>query len=135
QVRDSRCVTRRRRNRSADPAQIRSAHAGDSKNFPRSFFIARRRNYNAATGSPVALLCCMRRTGIDLSDSLRGVYVLIVDDDPTGRTLLTAVLRYCAAYVHAVPSLGEAMTAMLHMVPDALIVDAMMSEDEAFAFM
>src|SRR2546425_2087519 len=77
----------------------------------------------------------MRRTGIDLSDSLRGVYVLIVDDDSTGRTLLTAVLRYCAAYVHAVPSLGEAMTAMLHMVPDALVVDATMTEDEAFAFM
>ena len=77
---------------------------------------------------------CMRRTGIDLSDSLRGVYVLIVNADATGRTLQAAVLRYCAAYVHAVSSLGDALTAMTHMVPDAIIVDAAMAEQDAFAF-
>jgi CheY-like chemotaxis protein len=42
-------------------------------------------------------------------DSLRGVHILVVDDDPDSRELLTAILNYCGALVTTVASAGEAL--------------------------
>jgi CheY-like chemotaxis protein len=77
----------------------------------------------------------MLRPDADHRDALRGVYVLVIDSDGESRGLVVAVLRYCAAYVHAVSSFAEGMTAMTHLVPDVLLVDTAADEDAGFAFM
>jgi CheY-like chemotaxis protein len=57
------------------------------------------------------------------TDSLRGVYVLVLDADPDRRALLARVLEYCGAYVQATHSADTALAIMRQMLPDALIAD------------
>ena len=56
-------------------------------------------------------------------DSLRGVYVLIVDGDRERRALLARVLEYCGAYVQTAGSADRALATMRQMLPDVLIAD------------
>lgn len=56
-------------------------------------------------------------------DSLRGVYVLIVDADPDRRRLLARVLEYCGAYVQTAAASDEALRWLRQMLPDVMITD------------
>src|SRR5687768_18557256 len=65
----------------------------------------------------------MERVWMSAVDSLRGVYVLIVDADPHRRLLLARVLEYCGAYVQTAPAADKALMILRQMLPDVLIVD------------
>ena len=66
---------------------------------------------------------CMDNAGVLAIDSLRGVYVLIVDADRQRRTLLARVLEYCGAYVHTAGAADTALMSLRQMLPDVLIAD------------
>lgn len=67
-------------------------------------------------------------------DSLRGVWILVVDPDPSGRRALGDVLGYCGALVTPVASHGEALRIMRQVKPDVLVVDLALPGEEEFAF-
>jgi CheY-like chemotaxis protein len=61
-------------------------------------------------------------------DSLRGVWILVVDADPRGRQTLVEILSYCGALVTPIASVDEALGVMRQVKPDVLIV---VSKDNA----
>jgi len=65
-------------------------------------------------------------------DALRGVHVLVVDDEADCRDLLTAILGYCGALVTAVGSAREALGVMALIKPDVLLADLVLEEDDGF---
>jgi CheY-like chemotaxis protein len=58
----------------------------------------------------------------DAGHTLRGVYVLLVDDDLRHRDLLRDILRYCGAWVREVGSAEEALAVLRETMPTALVV-------------
>jgi CheY-like chemotaxis protein len=75
----------------------------------------------------------MARGGFFAVDSLRGVHVLVVDDEPECRDLLTAILEYGGALVTAVGSVREALGLMALIKPDLLLADLVMEDEDGFA--
>lgn len=68
----------------------------------------------------------MGRTDPLPRDSLVGVHVLVVDDDPDARQVVRAVLQYCGALVTTAGSAADALTILGRVVPDVAIVDIML---------
>src|SRR4030095_11330114 len=62
-------------------------------------------------------------------DSLRGVLVLVVDDDPRGRRTLAEILTYCGALVTPSASVEDAFRVMRRIKPDLLVVA--LTDDES----
>jgi CheY-like chemotaxis protein len=54
--------------------------------------------------------------------NLRGVYILLVDDDPRHSGLIREILRYCGAWVREVASADEALAVLREATPTALVV-------------
>jgi CheY-like chemotaxis protein len=65
-------------------------------------------------------------------DSLRGVWILVVDGNPRGRATLMEILSYCGALVTPIGSAEDALSVMRQVKPDVLIVALL--DDEDFAF-
>ncbi|MBI2217532.1 MAG: response regulator [Candidatus Rokubacteria bacterium] len=59
-------------------------------------------------------------------DSLVGVHVLVVDDDPDARQVIRSVLQYCGALVTTAVSANEALGILSRVVPDVVVVDIVM---------
>jgi CheY-like chemotaxis protein len=74
----------------------------------------------------------MTRSGFFSVDSLRGVWVLVVDPDPHGRQTLVEILSYCGALVTPLASPAEALNMMRQVKPDVLVVTLAPSGDLAF---
>ena len=74
----------------------------------------------------------MPRGGFFSVDSLRGVWVLIVDSNPRGRETLGEILSYCGALVTLMASDDDALSVMRQVKPDVLIVAP--PDDDDFAF-
>ena len=55
-------------------------------------------------------------------DSLRGMWVLVVDADPRGRQALVDILTYCGALVTPLASGSEALDVMRQVKPDVLVI-------------
>ncbi|GAX43144.1 two-component hybrid sensor and regulator [Tolypothrix sp. NIES-4075] len=70
---------------------------------------------------------------LPLSPSLRGVRVLVVDDEVDIRDFITTVLEQCAAEVQAVASVQEALEIITHSQPDVLISDIGMPEEDGYS--
>ncbi|HJU55947.1 MAG TPA: response regulator, partial [Pyrinomonadaceae bacterium] len=68
----------------------------------------------------------------DSVDRLDGVRVLVVDDEPDTRELLKAGLEQCGAEVLAAGSAAEALEAMRTAVPDLLISDIGMPDEDGY---
>ncbi len=66
------------------------------------------------------------------TDTLKGIHVLLVDDDDDARALLQTVLRYCGALVTAVASALEAMETMQRVRPDVLLSDIAMPLQDGY---
>ena len=64
----------------------------------------------------------MARGGFFAVDSLTSMHVLVVDDDPSFRDMLVALLRYCGALVTAVTTPEQAWLAIEQVRPDALVI-------------
>ncbi|MBW4494465.1 MAG: PAS domain S-box protein [Oscillatoria princeps RMCB-10] len=67
-----------------------------------------------------------------LSRSLTGLRVLVVDDEPDIREVLTVVLEQYGAEVTAVGSAGEAIAALARKVPDVLVSDIGMPVEDGY---
>ncbi|HYE91926.1 MAG TPA: response regulator [Terriglobales bacterium] len=68
-------------------------------------------------------------------DLLRGIQVLVVDDDAEARTLFASVLEYFGAQVVAVGSARAALTALDRVTPHAIVCDIVMPADDGFALL
>jgi CheY-like chemotaxis protein len=74
----------------------------------------------------------MMRGGFYSVDSLKGVHVLVVDNEVDGRELLTAILHYCGALVTAVASADDAVAVMALIKPDVIVTDVVMRDRDGF---
>jgi CheY-like chemotaxis protein len=66
------------------------------------------------------------------TDALRGVHVLVVDDDGDSRILLKTVLEYCGALVTVVASAEQAMRTLRRVTPDILVADIAMPRRDGY---
>ena len=66
------------------------------------------------------------------SDGLKGVKVLVVDDEPDARGLVAAVLRKHCAQVVAVGSAAEALDVLMLQKPDVLLSDIGMPIEDGY---
>jgi PAS domain S-box-containing protein len=67
-------------------------------------------------------------------DRLRGVNVVLVDDEPESRKMVSAVLRAAGANLLAFDSAAEALQAIDERRPDILVTDIAMPEMDGYAF-
>lgn len=63
----------------------------------------------------------MSRSGFFSVDSLKGVHVLIVEDEALARDVVRDILEYCGALVITVDSAQAALDSMRLIKPDALV--------------
>lgn len=68
------------------------------------------------------------------SGNIRGVKVLIVDDDPDTRILLTRLLEDCGAVVATAADVVQALHAIQHLRPDLLVSDIGMPDQNGYDF-
>lgn len=69
----------------------------------------------------------------DKPPALKGVRVLIVDDEPDSRDLLVAALEQCEAKVFAFASASEALEAVSQLKPDVLVSDIGMPLEDGYS--
>ena len=69
----------------------------------------------------------------DASHVLRGVYILLVDDNPPHRDAMRDILRYCGAWVREVASADEALAVLHETTPTALVIVVRFPGDAAWA--
>jgi CheY-like chemotaxis protein len=74
----------------------------------------------------------MARSGYFSVDSLKGVHVLVVDDEPLARDVLRDILEYCGALVLTVGSAREALESMRLIKPDVLVTKLDLGDDDGF---
>ncbi len=67
-------------------------------------------------------------------DRLRGVDIVLVDDEPESRKVITAVLRAAGANVLSLDSAGAALTAIDQSRPHLVITDIAMPEMDGYTF-
>jgi signal transduction histidine kinase len=67
--------------------------------------------------------------------TLKGLRVLVVDDDPDARDLFTRALELYDAHVMAVASAAAALAALARWKPDVLVSDIAMPEESGYALM
>jgi PAS domain S-box-containing protein len=65
---------------------------------------------------------------------LKGMRILLVDDDSEGRQLVHAVLRQAGATVTSTDSAEHALAELLHQRPDIVITDIAMPKMDGYAF-
>lgn len=73
----------------------------------------------------------MTSDGFFSVDSLRGMWVLLIDDERSSRELLTDILEHCGALVTAVGSAEAALGVMRHVKPDVLVTSLFHSQRDA----
>jgi PAS domain S-box-containing protein len=71
-------------------------------------------------------------TSVELSQMLSGLRVLVVDDEPDVRELLTTVIEESGAKVIAVSSVKEAIAILEQMQPDILVSDIGMPLEDGY---
>lgn len=73
--------------------------------------------------------------GFQPSSSLEGVKVLIIDDEPETLILLGTVLTHCGASVKTASSAKEGFAQTRAWIPDVIVSDIGMPEEDGYAFM
>jgi signal transduction histidine kinase/ActR/RegA family two-component response regulator len=73
--------------------------------------------------------------GLDEAPTLKGLRVLVVDDDLDARDLFTRALEHYDASVTAVASTGAALTALERWKPHVLVSDIAMAEESGYVLM
>ena len=66
------------------------------------------------------------------TDSLKGVHVLVVENDDDSRALLQTILQYCGALVTVVASAREAVSTLERVRPDLLLSDLSMPHEDGY---
>jgi len=90
------------------------------------------------TGEAPAELLTASRTmpaemPFDELELLNGVHILIVEDDPDSRNVLTLLLQRLGALVEAVASAKEAFDRLSHRRPDVLVSDIGMPDEDGYS--
>jgi len=93
-------------------------------------FVSLREDVGASRHSPAA---ADRRLEVDCPASLRGLRVLVVDDESDTRELLRAVLERCEVEVLTAGSASEALDLIARLNPDVLLSDLGMPEDDGYS--
>jgi signal transduction histidine kinase len=70
--------------------------------------------------------------GLQCPPQLRGLRVLVVDDEPDARELLLTLLRDCGAQVEAAPSVKDALAVFPRFRPEVLISDIAMPDEDGY---
>ncbi|MFL6213358.1 MAG: ATP-binding protein [Blastocatellia bacterium] len=81
--------------------------------------------FQRATGRPLAF---------EQAASLAGLTVMVLDDEPDARLLLTTILREQKAEVTAVASVEEAFAALPWVKPDIIVSDIGMPREDGYSF-
>jgi CheY-like chemotaxis protein len=76
----------------------------------------------------------MARSGFYSTDSLSGIYVLVVDSEQERRALISGILRYCGALVTPTTTSETALAIMALFRPDVVIVHVSSPDDGSLAF-
>jgi CheY-like chemotaxis protein len=63
-------------------------------------------------------------------DTLSGVHVMVVDDDPDARELFQTVLEYCGALVTTAAGAREALGILERLLPDVIVTDISMPQHD-----
>ena len=71
---------------------------------------------------------------LDCELDLEGIRVLLVDDEPDARALITRVLTQCKATVKASSSADEGLAVLKEYEPDLIISDIGMPEKDGYQF-
>jgi PAS domain S-box-containing protein len=74
----------------------------------------------------------LHRTAFDCPPILDGLKILVVDDEPDARELVTAILEECQAEVTAVASASEALEMLHRTKPDVLVSDIGMAGEDGY---
>jgi CheY-like chemotaxis protein len=70
----------------------------------------------------------------DCPPTLEGFRLLVVEDEPDARDLLTTILQQCKAEVKGVASAADAMQELKEWNPDVLVSDIQMPGEDGYAF-
>ena len=103
--------------------QVRSAGIGKGSTFTVTFPLPEIPGKHAEPEVPTE-----RQTG----DALRGVKVLLIEDEPDTREMIAATLQQFGASVTQVPSAAEALREFVTSTPDILISDIGMPEMDGY---
>jgi CheY-like chemotaxis protein len=68
-------------------------------------------------------------------ESLVGVQVLVVDDDPEACELLATILGYCGALVSTATSAEAALVTVSRVLPDVVVCDIIMETHDGYWFL
>jgi len=68
-------------------------------------------------------------------ESLLGVQVLVIDDDPEACDLLAAILGYCGALVTSASSADAGLASLARVVPDVVVCDIVMATHDGYWFL
>jgi CheY-like chemotaxis protein len=88
-------------------------------------------NAHLFTAGPTAT---HRTPALEHLASLAGLNVLVLDDEPDARLLLTTILREQQAQVTAVASVDEAFAALPWLKPDIVVSDIGMPREDGYSF-
>jgi CheY-like chemotaxis protein len=66
------------------------------------------------------------------TDVLKGIHILVVEDDDDSREMVRTLLQYCGALVTAVSSAQDAMKTLEHVRPDILLTDIAMPQRDGY---
>ena len=68
-------------------------------------------------------------------ESLAGVQVLVIDDDPEACELLATILGYCGALVTMATTADAGLTSLCRVVPDVVVCDIVMPSHDGYWFL
>jgi CheY-like chemotaxis protein len=68
-------------------------------------------------------------------ESLVGIQVLVIDDDPEACELLATILGYCGALVTSATSADAGLTGISRVVPDVIVCDIVMPIHDGYWFL
>jgi CheY-like chemotaxis protein len=77
----------------------------------------------------------MARSGYFSVDSLKGVHILVVDDEALARNVLRDTLEYCGALVLTMESAPGALETMRLLKPDVVVTKLALPDDDGFSLL
>jgi CheY-like chemotaxis protein len=86
----------------------------------------------ADRSGPVAVAQCEQPSAV--SHSLDGLRVLLVDDEPEAREVISTVITRTGAEVKACTSANEALVKLMEWKPDVILSDIAMPDEDGYSF-